>query len=495
MSKLSKVAVVGGGAAGWLTALYINKILPESQITLIESEAIGILGAGEGSVPTLVEFLRFLQIDEQEFVKETNSTHKLGILFDNWNGDNKDYFHSFSVLHQKFNFAYDDEGELVNEFFGYHYQNNTPIFLGEISEQLARNNKAPFIDGKIDGSSQIANYSYHFDAHLVAKFLRNKAEERGVNRVEGVVSNFIQDSEGNVVKIVLPDTEVECDFVFDCSGFRRLLIGNLFKSPWKSYTEQLKINTAIAFQIPQFDNKIEPYTKAICMKNGWMWQIPLQNRIGCGYIFDKNYITAEEAKLEVEELLGHSINIVNNINFEAGAYRKVWINNCIAIGLSSAFTEPIEAPSIFNAINQLWVLNDTQLKNYNQDFIKQYNEYTNKMNDDVLDFLYFHYLTKRRDTPFWKEYQTTTTTPPSLQSKLTHWEKSTYQIDDFKNHPFGLLSWLEVGFGLNLFNKEPFISQLKKTNVLRMYKHLQYLKLWGEEILKYSVNEKQYLTK
>ena len=167
MSKLSKVAIVGGGAAGWLTALYINKILPESQITLIESEAIGILGAGEGSVPTLVEFLRFLQIDEQEFVKETNATHKLGILFDNWNGDNKDYFHSFSVLHQKFNFAYDDEGELVNEFFGYHYQNNTPIFLGEISEQLARNNKAPFIDGKIDGSSQIANYSYHFDAHLL----------------------------------------------------------------------------------------------------------------------------------------------------------------------------------------------------------------------------------------------------------------------------------------------------------------------------------------
>jgi tryptophan halogenase len=103
------------------------------------------------------------------------------------------------------------------------------------------------------------------------------------------------------------------------------------------------------------------------MKNGWMWQIPLQNRIGCGYIFETNYITAEEAKLEVEELLGHSINIVNNINFEAGAYREVWINNCIAIGLSSAFTEPIEATSIFNAINQLWVLNDTQLKNYNQE--------------------------------------------------------------------------------------------------------------------------------
>jgi tryptophan halogenase len=492
---MKKVTIVGGGAAGWLTALYLNKILPESQVTLIESETIGILGAGEGSVPTLVEFLRFLEIDEKEFVVKTNATHKLGILFDNWNGDGKNYFHLFRVLHQKFNYAYDDNGELINEFFGYLYQNNAPTILGEISEILARNNKSPFIDGTIDGSNQIANYSYHFDAHLVAKFLREKAEERGVQRIEGVIDNFIQDSEGNIVKVVLPDTEIECDFVFDCSGFKRLLIGNLFKSPWKSYTDQLKINTVIAFQLPQFENKVEPYTKAVCMKNGWMWQIPLQNRIGCGYIFDKNYITPEQAKQEVEELLGHEVKIVNNIKFDAGAYREVWIKNCIAVGLSSAFTEPIEATSIFNAINQLWALDASKLLNYNKKFINTYNEYVNKMNDDVLDFLYFHYITRRKDSTFWKEYLPTTTIPSSLETKLIHWENSTYEINDFKTNPFGLPSWLQVGFGLDLFNKEPFITQLKKTDVFRMYKHLHYLKQWGEEILKYSIDEKKHLTK
>ena len=462
MTKFSNVCIVGGGAAGWLTALYVNKISPKTKITLIESETIGILGAGEGSVPTLTEFLRFLDINESEFILETNATHKLGILFDNWNGDGKDYFHSFGVLHQKLNYSYDDDGELINEFVGLLYQTDSTFLMGEISEQLARKNKSPLIDGDVDGSSQIANYSYHFDAHLVSKFLRKKAEERGIIRVEGIVKNFIQDSDSNIRVIELNDKKIECDFVFDCSGFKRLIIGNLFKSPWKSYTNQLKVNTAIAFQLPQFDEKIEPYTKAVCMKNGWMWQIPLQNRIGCGYIFDKNYISENEAKLEVEELLGHPIQVVNTIKFDAGAYRKVWIKNCLAIGLSSAFTEPIEATSIFNAITQLWVLN--------------------------------HDLMNRDDSEFWKQYLKTTQVPESLQKLLDSWDKKPINISHFSKDPFTLPSWLQVGFGLDLFKKNVFIDELKKINVIRMYKHIDYLKKWGDTIMKHSIDEKKWLT-
>ena len=494
MTKFSKVCIVGGGAAGWLTALYVNKISPKTKITLIESETIGILGAGEGSVPTLTEFLRFLDINESEFILETNATHKLGILFDNWNGDSKDYFHSFGVLHQKLNYSYDDDGELINEFVGLLYQTDSTFLMGEISEQLARKNKSPLIDGDVDGSSQIANYSYHFDAHLVSKFLRKKAEERGVIRVEGIVNNFIQDDDSNITEIELDDMKIECDFVFDCSGFKRLIIGNLFNSPWKSYTNQLKVNTAIAFQLPQFDEKIEPYTKAICMKNGWMWQIPLQNRIGCGYIFDKNYISENEAKLEVEELLGHPIQVVNTIKFDAGAYRKVWIKNCLAIGLSSAFTEPIEATSIFNAITQLWVLNHDLMNSYNENFINQYNEFVNKMNDDVLDFLYFHYITKRDDSEFWKQYLKTTQVPESLQKLLDSWDKKPINISHFSKDPFTLPSWLQVGYGLDLFKKNVFIDELKKINVIRMYKHIDYLKKWGDTIMKHSIDEKKWLT-
>jgi len=495
MSKFSKVAIVGGGAAGWLSALYANKISPESEITLIESETIGILGAGEGSVPTLIEFLRFLEINEDEFIKETNATHKLGILFKNWNGDNKDYFHSFNTLHHKFNYAYDDNGEIVNEYLGYLYKHNESFQVGEISEQMARLNTSPFVKNSIDGTNQIANYSYHFDAHLVAKYLRKVAEQRGVKRVEGIIQSFTQDSQGNITEIVLENIKVNCDFVFDCSGFKRLIIGNLFKSPWKSYTNHLKVNTALAFQIPQFEDKIEPYTKAVCMKNGWMWQIPLQNRIGCGYVFDSNYITENDAKLEIETLLGHSVTIVNNIKFNAGAYEKVWINNCLAVGLSSAFTEPIEATSIFNAISQLWVLNKAIVNNYDQNFINHYNQFVNKMNDDVLDFLYFHYITKREDSQFWKEYLNTTTVPNSLQILLDKWNFSTSKMNDFSRHPFSLLSWLQVGFGLNLFNKNVFIEQLEKIDSKRINKHLNYLKHWNNILLNDSILEKQYLNK
>lgn len=495
MSKFSKVVVVGGGAAGWLSALYANKISPTSDITVIESEAIGILGAGEGSVPLFTDFLRFLEIDENEFIKETNATHKIGILFDNWNGDNKDYFHSFGVIHQKLNCAYDDDGEVLNEYLGYLYKNNQGFRIGEISEQMARANKSPFIKNPVDGTNQISNYSYHFDAHLVAKYLRKVAEKRGVKRVEGVIENFTQDSQGNVTEIILKDNKVPCTFVFDCSGFKRLLIGKLFNSPWKSYTTHLKVNTAIAFQLPQFEDKIEPYTKAICMKNGWMWQIPLQNRIGCGYVFDSNYITEEEAELEIQELLGHPITVVNRIKFDAGAYEKVWINNCLAIGLSSAFTEPIEATSIFNAITQLWVLRKDLMVNYSPNFVHHYNQFVNRMNDGVLDFLYFHYITKRQDSKFWKEYLDTTSIPNTLQELLDRWNESPFIINELANHPFSLPSWLQVGFGLDYFNKDIFTQRLEKVDPKRLEEHIKYLKEWSKTLLNDSIPEKQYLNK
>ena len=495
MSKFLKVVIVGGGAAGWLSALYAKKISPESDITLIESETIGILGAGEGSVPTLTSFLQFLEINEKEFIKETNATHKLGIMFENWNGDNKDYFHSFNTIHQKFNYAYDDDGEIVNAYVGYLHQHNLPFALGEITEQMARKNKSPFVKNAIDGTNQIANYSYHFDAHLVAKYLRKIAESRGVKRVEGIVKSFTQDSEDNITEVVLDNSKVDCDFVFDCSGFKRLVIGELFKSPWKSYTNHLKVNKALAFQLPQFEDKIEPYTKAICMKNGWMWQIPLQNRIGCGYVFDNNYITEEEAKLEIETLVGYPVTIVNNINFNAGAYEKVWIKNCLAVGLSSAFTEPIEATSIMNTINSLWGLNKIHFNNYNQNFIDQYNVYINKMNDDVLDFLYFHYLTKRNDSKFWQEYKSSTTIPKTLNDLLQIWSEKPLTTQNLQKHPFGLHSWLQVGFGINYFDKQAYIKEFKNINPIRISQHLNYLKHWGNIFVNDAYDEKQYLTK
>jgi len=489
------IVIVGGGTAGWLTALYVNKISPDLNITLIESEEIGILGAGEGSVPTLTEFFNFLEIDEKEFIKETNATFKLGILFDNWNGDGKDYFHSFNVAHHKLDYGFDDYGELYNAYVGYLYKNNLPFNVGELAEKMARENKSPYVDQVLDGVDYIPKYAFHFDANLVAKFLKKVAIERGVIRVEGKVQDFTQDEKGNITQVNLQDKSINSDFVFDCSGFQRLIIGKLFKSPWKSYTKQLKANSALTFQIPQFEDKLEPYTKAICMKNGWMWQIPLQNRIGCGYVYDNNYITEQQAQTEIEEYLGHSIEPLNNINFKAGAYEKVWINNCLAIGLSSAFTEPIEATSIFNATTQLQVLTKEALETYDQKYIDQYNMDALAMNDKVLDFLHFHYITKRKDTKFWKEYSETTEFTMPLKTILETWNNTALPNSYFKTNPFSLHSWLAVGYGLDLFNRRVFEKEYMKVPMMRMVQHIMYLKNWGEQLLKRAYTAKEYIDK
>jgi len=462
VSTSKNIIIVGGGTAGWLTALYVNKISPNLNITLVESEEIGILGAGEGSVPTLTEFFNFLEIDEKEFIKETNATFKLGILFDNWNGDGKDYFHSFNVAHHKLDYGFDNYGELFNAYVGYLYKNNLPFDIGELAEKMARKNKSPYVDQVLDGVDYIPKYAFHFDANLVAKFL-NKS--------------------------------INSDFVFDCSGFQRLIIGKLFKSPWKSYTKQLKANSALTFQIPQFEDRLEPYTKAICMKNGWMWQIPLQNRIGCGYVYDNNYITEQQAQTEIEEYLGHSIEPLNNINFKAGAYEKVWINNCLAIGLSSAFTEPIEATSIFNATTQLQVLTKEALETYDQKYIDQYNMHALAMNDKVLDFLHFHYITKRKDTKFWKEYSETTEFTMPLKTILETWNSTALPNSYFRTNPFSLHSWLAVGYGLDLFNRRVFEKEYMKVPMVRMVQHIMYLKNWGEQLLKRAYTAKEYIDK
>ena len=310
------------------------------------------------------------------------------------------------------------------------------------------------------------SYSYHFDATLMANFLRKKAEERGVKRIEGTVNDFINDKDGNINTIKLTDdiTISNIDFVFDCSGFKRLIIGKHYEGEWISYENQLKVNCAIPFFLEKEPDIIKPYTDAIAMKYGWMWKIPLQSRYGCGYIFDKNYINENEAKKEVEEMLGQEIKINKIINFDAGRYKDVWIKNCISIGLSAGFTEPIEATSIWTAISQLSYLTKMNFTYPSEMFREEYNEYFGNFNDSVLDFLYYHYLTDRDDTPFWKDYKESTIIPKTLEKKLKKWKERTPNIfDKGIVETFPIISYIEVGLGLGdkLIPRETFKKENK----------------------------------
>jgi tryptophan halogenase len=449
MNKNINIVIVGGGTAGWLTALTMNKISKDTNITLIESDEIGILGAGEGSTPNFSKLIKILDIDYFDFIKKTNSTHKLGISFENWNGDGKKYMHPFTSEHNEFDWTISNGKNIASEYLGYIFKNEIDINDVILSNKMAYENKTP---------SHMNMYGYHFDANSVANYLKELGEQRGIKRIEGIVDSFNKDNNNNINCIKLKSNESidDVDFVFDCSGFNRLIIGKEYNTNWKSYEDKLLVNTAMPFFLPQFKTEINPYTRAIAMKYGWMWMIPLQHRWGCGYIFDDNYITSEEAKKEVEEFFGHDIETNRSIKFKAGRFEKTWQGNCIALGLSSGFTEPIEATSIFMAVNQLSLISEELIRKFlsgNSRIREEYNTAISTLNDDVCDFLQFHYFTKRSDTAFWKEYFFKSKKSSKLQRKINSWKVNVPKLLDFSYESFGLVNWLLVGIGLDFFKK------------------------------------------
>lgn len=338
------IVIVGGGTAGWITSLFLLSEYKHANISVIESDTIGILGAGEGSTPLMRKFLKRCNIDESDFIKKTKSTFKLGIDFENWNIHNTTYKH-------------------------------------------------PFINNA---------KAYHFDARLIAKYFKEISIDRGITHINSMIKDFGQNKVGNINKIILKNgLTIECDFVFDCSGFHRLLIGKLFNSNWISYSKYLKVNTAVPFFLERNDTTMELDTKAIAMDYGWMWQIPLQHRWGCGYVFDGNIIDESIAKEELENKLNKKIESPKTLKFSAGYYEKVWINNCISIGLSSGFLEPLEAVSIHISLMELNLVKEHLFKDNHNNIVNE--KFSQIMNEHFL-FIYYHYLCNKQNTIFWSEY-------------------------------------------------------------------------------------------
>lgn len=453
-----EIVIVGGGTAGWLTALTLKKITKEFNITLIESEEIDIIGVGEGSTPNFPLLLKVLDINFVDFVTKTNATHKLGISFENWDKAGGKYFHPFTSEKSENDWSINNGKDISKEYLGYIIKEDINIDDIILNSKLAYSNKtATFLN----------TYALHFDSQLVTKYLKSIANERGINIINDTVIDTVKDNK-KIKSLVLKNGGLkDVDFLFDCTGFKRLFIGEHYKTNWISYANKLKVNKAITFFKEQHSDKIEPYTKAIAMKFGWMWMIPLQDRIGCGYNFDSSFTTVEEAKQEVEDFFNEKIEFRKEIDYNAGRFENVWVENCIAIGLSSAFTEPIEATSIFNAINQLSLISESTLLKYlngNEKIVKDYNEVIALLNDDIVDFLQFHYFTNRTDTEFWKTYYDTTEKSSKLKQKISKWKKSLPSNGDFPYESFGLLNWILVGLGLDFFKKENFVKTYRESD-------------------------------
>lgn len=399
--NMRKIVVVGGGTAGWVTALYLNKEYKDLDITLIESESIGIMGVGEGSTVNFYQFLVRLNIDMDEFIRETKSTIKLGVNFVNWKGDGDSYFHSF--LNSK----------------------------GETEAAL------------------------HFDANMIVNYFRKFGKSKGIKIIDGIVTKINLKEDNSVDTLELQNGElIELDYVFDASGFKELILGNIYKPNWISYEPYLKVNEVITFFQEPKDVSLRNETTAIAMKHGWMFEIPLQHRTGTGYNYDSNYISSEEAKKEIEEYLGKEIKINRVLKYKSGAYDTVFIKNCIGIGLSTGFLEPLEATSIMNVLIQLSFTDYIFDENH-----KLYNEKMRKLYTETMLFVYYHYLTERNDSKFWKEYNSGNLNPIELykfiDSNFNIKIKNNMELSNLYNseNVFDLYSWNTVNCGCRTLKK------------------------------------------
>ena len=448
---VKNVTVLGAGTAGMLTALWSQKYLVGSEVTVIEDRNKGIIGVGESTVPSLISFLRRLDIDPMNFINSVEGTFKNGISFENWNGDGEKYFHGFGGS-GKMSDIFDDTS--INPVFshgcGLYYQKQIASKGGNLEEFLYTPKLA--YENRVDLES--TNYAFQFNTNKVSDYLKSIAKERGIRFVDGIFKCVNQDEEGYIKDIVLANRTIETDFVFDCSGLSRLILGGVYDQKWVSYKKHLPMKCAIPFFLEN-EKDIKPYTSAIAMKNGWMWKTPLRDRIGCGYVFDSDYITTEEAKEEVEEFLGHGIKVNKVIPFDVGRYDNIWVKNCIGLGLSSSFIEPLESTSIFmttTCLDRLMhYINNMNSKLGN---VETFNEVMEKRYDSVLQFVYLHYVTERNDSEFWKEFNTKNEIPKGLLKKLKLLKNNDLKYDNIERDSlFQIESYMMVGNGLGLIDK------------------------------------------
>jgi tryptophan halogenase len=401
--RVRRIAIVGGGTAGWMTAAALIRILGRdyADICLVESDAIGIVGVGEATIPQINTFNRMLGIDENDFVRRTRGTFKLGIEFVDWGAIGERYFHPFG------NFGIDMNGL---SFHAYWQRMAQAGEFGDVEQfsLMARAARAGKFMRPIDAPnsplSRIA-YAFHFDAGLYAVFLREFSEGLGVRRQEGRIATVHRDGEsGHIESVELEDgTKVAADLFIDCSGFHGLLIDKTLGVPFIDWSAHLPCNRALAVPC-ELAGELPPFTRSTARSAGWQWRIPLQHRIGNGHVYCNDYISDDEAaSVLLANLDGAALADPRLITFTTGHRARFWDGNCIAIGLASGFMEPLESTSIWMIQTGIARL----LSNFpDRSFAKadrdRYNRLLVEECEFIRDFLVLHYkATRRDDSPFW----------------------------------------------------------------------------------------------
>lgn len=460
-NAIRKIVIVGGGSAGWITAAMLSHYFQAGgcAVELVESEEIGTIGVGESTIPPFLRLLASLGIDERDFIQSTQASFKLGIRFEDWQRVGDRYMHPFGVI----------GGPLgPHEFYQCWLRAKAaghPSALHDFAPGAVMAQQGKFMlpfkaERTLIGG---ANYALHVDARLVARYLRDYAEARGVKRTEGIVSDVVTHADGSVAKVRMKDGhEIAGDLFIDCTGFRSLLIGKTLETPFEDWSDMLLCDRAVVVQTENVGAP-HPYTLSKAEAGGWRWRIPLQHRAGNGYVFSSRHISDDEARATLMGgLEGRALMEPMFIPFKTGVRQRLWEKNVVAVGLSGGFIEPLESTAlhlIYRGVD--FLLRFFPDRDFDPALRAEYNRRMVADYEEIRDFIVLHYCkTLRDDTPFWRAVREAPI-PDSLKERMALFEASGVLregVDDMFRNP----SWQSVmeGMGVRPQRYQPLVDTI-----------------------------------
>jgi len=461
--RVRRVVIAGGGTAGWMAAAAIARTMgPTVELTLVESDAIGTIGVGESTIPPLITFNRLLGINEATFMRATQATFKLGILFDNWRSPGSRYFHSFGLTGK------DHWSAGFQHFWLYGREKGHDQPYDDYCLELTAALQGRFGHLPDDGT----NYAYQLDSGLYARFLRTMAEADGTRRIEGRIAQVELNGEsGDIAALHLESgARVEGDLFLDCTGFRALLIERALHAGFDDWSHYLPCDAAIAVQTENVGPAM-PYTRAMAHDAGWQWRIPLQHRTGNGLVYCSRYLDRDAALARLlGNVEGRTVSQPNFIRFVTGARRRQWHRNCVAIGLSGGFMEPLESTSI-HLIQRavLRLLRMFPLAAVSPRDIAEFNEQQDTDMLQIRDFLILHYkATVRGDSAFWRQCRDMAV-PDSLQHRIELF-RETGRVFRKNEELFAENSWVQVMMGQGIVPRayHPIAAKLREDELAKL---------------------------
>ena len=476
-NRVRRIVIVGGGTAGWMTAAALVRVIGEIEgltITLVESDAIGTVGVGEATIPQIQLFNALVGLDENDFVRATNATYKLGIEFRDWTRHGHRYVHPFGF------YGLDMKGIEFHHHWLKGKALGDPHSLDDYSLGIVAARQKRFARPRPDlPNSPLSkiSYAFQFDASLYGRYLRSLAEAGGARRIEGRIVDVVQHGDTGFVEAVALESgaRVEGDLFIDCSGFRALLIGETMGSAFEDWSRWLPCDRAMAVACESAGDP-EPLTRSTARPAGWQWRIPLQHRIGNGYVYSSAHVSDDEAAATLlASLDGAPLGDPRPLRFKAGHRPRAWVKNVIALGLSVGFLEPLESTSIHlvqSGIARMMSLFPTRA--FDELEIARFNEQTEREYVDIRDFLVLHYkATERDDTPFWN-YCRTLDPPAGLAYKLDMFRRNG-RIFREHNEIFTETSWLSVmiGQGIEPQGYHPAADLLPDADTLTRLAHIR----------------------